>query len=187
MERSITYFETEGIKNTTDTLELSMKRALELNVKTIVLASTHGFTALEAAKIFNGTSIDLIAVTISPTYSDVGWNMTQEERCNIEKAGVRVLTTLHGLTDGVAEGFFSEKTPGAVMADTLRCFGQGMKVAVEVAIMALEAGLIGESEEVVAIGGSGEGCDTAIVLKPAYARKVKDTKICEIICKPRIG
>ncbi len=187
MDISITYFETAGVENTIKTLELAKKRALELNIKTIVLASTHGYTALEAAKTFKGHKIDLIAVSISPTFSDVGWNMTHEEKFEIEQAGVKVLTTLHALADGVAEGFYGEYTPGTVMAETLRCFCQGMKVTVEVAVMALEAGLVSEGEETIAIGGTGEGCDTAIVIKPAYARKVKDTRICEIICKPRLG
>jgi hypothetical protein len=187
MDINITYFENTGVENTAKTLELAKKRALELNIKKIVLASTHGFTALEAAKVFKGNAIDLIAVSISPTFSDMGWNMTQEERLSVENAGVKILTTLHSLADGVAEGFYGEKTPGTVMADTLRCFCQGMKVAVEVAIMALEAGLVNENEEIIAIGGTGEGCDTAIVIKPAYARKVKDTQIYEVICKPRIG
>lgn len=187
MDTNITYFENTGTDNTIKTLELAKKRALELNIKTIVLASTHGFTALEAAKVFKGHTIDLIAVSISPAFSDVGWNMTKEERLLVEQAKVKVLTTLHALADGVAEGFYDEKTPGTVMADTLRCFCQGMKVAVEVAIMALEAGLIIENDEIIALGGTNEGCDTAIVIRPAYARKVKDMRICEIICKPRIG
>jgi len=187
MDSITTYFDCAGVENTEKTLELVKKRAFDLNIKTIVLASTHGYTALEAAKMFKGQKIELIAVSISPTFSDVGWNMANEERLAIEQAGVKVLTTLHALADGVAEGFYGEHTPGTVMADTLRCFCQGMKVAVEVAVMALEAGLADEGEEIIAIGGTGEGCDTAIVIRPAYARKVKDTRICEIICKPRIG
>ena len=187
MDNNITYFDYTGVENTTKTLELVKKRALELNIKSIVLASTHGYTALEAAKTFKSHKVDLIAVSISPTFSDVGWNMTHEEKHAIEQAGVKVLTSLHALADGVAEGFYGEHTPGTVMAETLRCFCQGMKVAVEVAVMALEAGLVSEGEEIIALGGTGEGCDTAIVIKPAYARKVKDFRICEIICKPRIG
>jgi len=187
MDLNITCFETAGVENTSKTLELSRSRAVELGIKKVVLASTHGYTALEAAVIFEGSGVELIAVSISPTFSDVGWSMKEDERLKIEKAGVKVLTTLHALADGVAEGFNGENTPGTVMADTLRCFCQGMKVAVEVAIMAAEAGLIRIDEEIIAIGGTGEGCDTAIVVKPAYARKVKDFRICEILCKPRIG
>jgi hypothetical protein len=113
--------------------------------------------------------------------------MGTEERLRIEQAGVRVLTTLHGLADGVAEGMYGENTPGSVVAYTLRLFSQGMKVAVEVSIMALEAGLIPAGREIIAVGGTDEGCDTAIVARPAHARKIKEFRICEILCKPRIG
>lgn len=70
------------------------------------------------------------------------------------------------------------------MADTLRCFSQGMKVAVEISIMAAEAGLVQAGEIILAVAGTGDGCDTAIIIKPAYARKIKETRILEIICKP---
>jgi hypothetical protein len=62
-----------------------------------------------------------------------------------------------------------------------------MKVAVETSIMALEAGFLTAGSEVIAIAGTDEGADTAIVIRPAFARQVKDLRICEILCKPRIG
>jgi hypothetical protein len=113
--------------------------------------------------------------------------MSAEERRRVEEAGVRVLTSIHGLGDGVAEGLYGENTPGAAVAHTLRLFSQGMKVAVEVAIMALEAGLIPSGAEVVAVGGTDEGCDTAVVVRPAHAHRFKEFRVCEILCKPRIG
>jgi hypothetical protein len=66
-------------------------------------------------------------------------------------------------------------------------FSQGTKVAVEISIMALEAGLISPDSEVISIGGTSEGCDTALVVRPSFARKIKDYRICEILCKPRIA
>jgi len=39
--------------------------------------------------------------------------------------------------------------------------------------------------EVIAVGGTGEGADTAIVLKPAYTRTFQKLEIREIIGKPR--
>ena len=64
-------------------------------------------------------------------------------------------------------------------------FSQGTKVAVEIAVMALDAGLIPFGEPVIAVGGSGRGADTAVVLTPAHAKAIFDTEILEIICKPR--
>jgi hypothetical protein len=187
MEKAITYFDRRSESDTEETLRIAKDRALELNITQVVLASTHGTTALRAAAIFEGTGVDIIAVSISPSFDDVGWTMTSEERDRVEKAGVRVLTSLHALADGVAEGFFGENTPGTLVADTLRMFSQGMKVSVEISIMALESGLIEPGSEVIALGGTDQGVDTAVVIRPAYARKVKDFRVCEILCKPRIA
>ena len=72
-----------------------------------------------------------------------------------------------------------------MVRETLYRFSQGMKVAVEIALMAADAGLIPVDREVIAIAGTGEGADTAIALQPAYSRKFHELKIKEIIAKPR--
>ncbi len=53
-------------------------------------------------------------------------------------------------------------------------------------IMAVEAGWVKAGEEIVALGGSTEGADTAVVLRPAFARKIKELAVCEVLCKPRL-
>lgn len=75
--------------------------------------------------------------------------------------------------------------PAQVVAHALRMFGQGTKVCVEIAVMALDAGLIPFGREIIAIGGTGRGADTALVLTPAHSRQFFATWIHEIICKPR--
>jgi hypothetical protein len=187
MDGRILYFDKRGRQNTQTTLQLARSRAEELGIEQIVLATTHGYTALQAAEIFRGSGIELVAVSISTAFDEEGWTMSEEERRQIERAGVRVSTTIHGLADGVAEGMYGENTPGTVVANTLRMFSQGMKVAVEVSIMVLEAGLIPTGREIISVGGTTDGCDTAIVVRPTHARKIKEFRICEILCKPRIG
>jgi hypothetical protein len=186
MEAKTVYFEKRGEGNTSEALRLARRRAGELGIKQVVLASTHGRTALEAAELFQGSGIELIAVSISCAFEEEGWTMTVTERRRLSEKGVRLLTSLHGLADGVAEGLFGASTPGTVMAETLRCFSQGLKVAVEVSIMAAEAGLVKAGQEVIAVAGTNDGADTAVVLRPAYARKIKELAICELICKPRL-
>jgi hypothetical protein len=51
--------------------------------------------------------------------------------------------------------------------------------------MAADAGLIRSGEPAIAIGGSGRGADTAIVLKASNTHTFFETRILEIICKPR--
>ena len=72
-----------------------------------------------------------------------------------------------------------------LIADTLRLLGQGTKVAVEVAIMAADAGAL-SGADIISIGGSGSGADAALVLKPAHQNNFFDCRIREIICKPRL-
>jgi hypothetical protein len=187
METTVVYFDQRGPRNTEAVLRLARHRAEELGIRQVVIATTHGHTAQEAARLFAGSGIELIAVSISAAFDQEGWTMSPSERESVKGAGVRVLTTLHGLADGVAEGFQGEATPGSIVANTLRFFSQGTKVAVEVSIMALEAGLVPHGTEIIAVGGTDEGCDTAIVARPSYARKIKDYRVCEILCKPRLA
>jgi hypothetical protein len=63
-------------------------------------------------------------------------------------------------------------------------FGQGTKVAVEVAIMATDGGAL-SGNDIVAIGGTGKGADTALILKPANQSHLFDMRIREVVCKPR--
>lgn len=54
--------------------------------------------------------------------------------------------------------------PVLLIADTLRLFGHGTKVAVEVSIMATDTGAI-SGKESTAVGGTAKGADTARYLK----------------------
>jgi hypothetical protein len=63
--------------------------------------------------------------------------------------------------------------------------GEGTKVCVEVTLMAADAGLIPVDRDIIAIGGTGRGADTALRIYPANSAKFFDLKIREIIAKPR--
>jgi hypothetical protein len=73
---------------------------------------------------------------------------------------------------------------GETIADTLRIFGQGMKVVCEISMMAADSGLVRTDEDIIAIAGSSRGADTAVVLKPVNTHNFFDLKIREILCKP---
>ena len=53
MEKKIVYFEKAGKINTEETLRLAKIRAQELGIKTLVLASTNGYTAGKALEILD--------------------------------------------------------------------------------------------------------------------------------------
>jgi hypothetical protein len=110
--------------------------------------------------------------------------MTEAERQPLIELGIQVLTSVHTLGDDV-NASFDIKAPNVVVRETLYTFSQGMKVAVEIALMAADAGLLDMSREVIAIAGTDNGADTAIVIKPAYSRKFTELRIHEILAKPR--
>jgi hypothetical protein len=70
------------------------------------------------------------------------------------------------------------------MAKVLRLMGEGTKVCVEITLMATDAGLIPVDKDIVAVGGTGRGADTALRVHPANAARFFDLRIREIIAKP---
>jgi hypothetical protein len=68
------------------------------------------------------------------------------------------------------------------MQTAFRRFGQGTKVAVQVVVLAVQAGLVDEGETVIGIGGSGQGADTALVIQASWG--YADVHVSEILCKP---
>ncbi|MBI2979936.1 MAG: hypothetical protein HYY41_03810 [Chloroflexi bacterium] len=59
-----------------------------------------------------------------------------------------------------------------------------MQVACEISLMAADAGLVRTDEDVISIGGSHRGADTAVVLKPVNSTNFFDLRVGEILCKP---
>jgi hypothetical protein len=52
--------------------------------------------------------------------------------------------------------------------------------------MAADAGLIRTDEEVISIGGTARGADTALVIKPANTHDFFELRVKEVLCKPRL-
>jgi len=180
----ITYFDEPGETNTEETLRLARSRAEQLGTRQITVASTHGRTAMRAREIFHGLNVGIIAVSICASFEERGWTLGEDERDALNKSGITVLTSIHALGDDVSEGF-GVTAPNVVVRETLYTFSQGMKVAVEIALMAADAGLLDMSQEVISIAGSGSGADTAVVLLPAYSRTFRQLRVREILAKPR--
>ena len=182
-----TTFESHGPRNTARTIEIARRRAGELGIRTILVASSQGGTGLQVAKEFQGSNV--IVVTHSTGF--IGPNvqrLTEEKRAAIEALGAQVLTCQHAL-GGIGRAV--RKKLGTyqldeIVAFTLRIFGQGMKVCAEIALMAADAGLVRVDEMCIALGGSGRGADTAVVLIPANAQDFFDLRVLEVLAKPRL-
>ena len=184
MEKSILYFEKSGKANTDDTLTIARSRAEQLGIRQIVVASTHGYTARRAKDVFDGLNVEIIAVSINASFDDEGWTMSEAEGDALRKIGIQVLTSVHTLGDDVNVAF-GVTAPNVIVRETLYTFCQGMKVAIEIALMAADAGLLDMKQELISVAGTDSGADTAIVLHPAYSRQFKKLRIREILSKPR--
>lgn len=178
------YFEKRGKQNTQEVVELVIKTAREKNISTVVVASCTGATA----RLLMGKGLNIVCVTHQVGYAKAGEDeMPQEARDFFISKGIKVLTATH-LFAGVDRALrlkFQGVYPGEIIASALRMFGQGVKVCVEIAVMALDAGVIPYQEDIIAVAGTATGADAAVILQPAHSQNFFDTSIKEIICMPR--
>ena len=185
---SCRYFHKPGGKNTRAVLEAVSKRAKELSIRKVLIASYSGRTAFEALKILD-KDINIIAITHVTGYAkpDIQ-ELDEKDRGELESQGVKVLTCQHAF-GGVGRGVRNKLDTyqvDEIMGHTLRVFGQGVKVAIEVTLMAADAGLVRTDEDVISVGGTAQGVDSALVLKPANSARFFDLKVREVICKPAV-
>jgi len=188
MEKTITYFDAEGPENTQQTIERAVAYCIANRIRKIVVASSTGATALRL-KEKAGEAIEVIAVTYGAgsrfTEEVEAFNKNHETLRSHGITTVRGVHALSGVERTLENRYRTGFMPLNIIADTLRLFSQGMKVCVEVSVMAAEAGHVSPQEPVVVLGGSGEGADTAVLMKPGYAAQLFDIKIQEILCMPR--
>ena len=184
----IVYFEGKGREYTEETLKLARERAEELGVENVVVASYTGYTGVLASEILKGLNL-VVCAGMAGFREPNQVRMDPENKERIEANGGKVFFHLHafgGLGRAVKQRFGAIQVD-EIIAHTLRTVCQGFKVALEISCMACDAGLIPSGEPCIAVGGSGQGADTAVVLVPANTHRFFDIKVLEIICKPRAG
>ena len=187
MEIKVAYFEKAGLENTEETLRIARQRAEELGIQTIVVASSRGNTAVQAVEVFRGLRVVVVSTQTGiaePNFQ----KFTKENREIVESKGAVILTTTHAFA-GVSRAMrfkFDTLAIGEIIANVLRVFCPGMKVACEVAMMAADNGLVSVGDDIIAIGGTSSGADTAVVLKPVNTHHFFDLQVREILCKPRL-
>jgi len=182
------YFHKPGPANTQACLEAAASRAAELGLSKVVLATSSGRTAMQALEFFPPDHYQLIAVRHVWGYrAPANQDMAAEVEAKLQQRGVKIVTAAHafgGVGRGVRNKLGSYQID-EIMAFTLRMFGHGVKVGVEIALMAADAGLVHPDEDIVTIGGTGSGADTALVVSPSYSHSCLELKVREIIAKPR--
>jgi len=179
MEEKIIYFEKPGKENTTNVIRLIKERAQARGIKKVVLASTRGDTARAVAVSFEGTGLHLVVIPWQYGFRDTQ-PFPQELVAELQGKGHRVH---FGTMLFHTEDLYGIRTP-QLMANLLRIFGQGIKVCVEIIMMACDGGCIEIGEKVIAVAGAAAGADTAIVATASPSNKMTGLRVHEIICKP---
>ena len=184
-------FEAPGPVNTEQVLKTALDAARKQSITKIITPSTSGKTAFALADAAQGLELSLGCISHVYGFGKdriSGNNMPEEVREQLTVKGVTVITAAHALSgaERSLSSHFGGVYPVEIIANTLRMLGQGTKVAVEIAAMACDAGFAEPGESIIALGGSGKGVDTAIILRPQPSHRILDTRIDEILAKPLV-
>jgi hypothetical protein len=188
MERKVLYFEKPGRENTEACLSI-VKEAIKEGIRYVVVASTTGETGLLFANALKDSGVDLVVVTHSAGFKEPNTSeLSKETRQRIEDLGAKVYTgsMLTHSIDVAFSGRFSGYSLTQIIANTLRRFGEGPKVCIECVMMAVDAGLIPEGEEVISVAGTARGSDSVLIIRSAASKRFLDLRMLEILAKPRV-
>ena len=167
------------------TIEIALEAARKYNVNHIVFASKYGDSAERVLDLVNNGIHFVCVRTAFGTYKPGENAMRDDIVERIKHSDIDLVTGTHVLS-GAERGLskkFNGIYPVEIIANTLRMFGQGVKVCVEISSMALDAGAIPCGEPVITLAGTVRGLDTAILITPSYTANILETKIHHIIVK----
>jgi hypothetical protein len=185
IERKTVYFKGAGDENTETLLKLVKEYVRKEDINDIVIASTSGETGAKAAKLLKGHN--LVVITHCFGFRELGRSEMQEKyKKQILASGAKIFAGVHALSsvERAIRKSFGGIQPLELIANVLRLMGEGTKVCVEITLMATDAGMITPDRDIVAIGGTGKGADTALRIRPANAATFFDLRIREVIAKP---
>lgn len=175
----------------TESTEVTLARVLtrldEGDIEHVVVATTSGETGVRFAEALADRGVSAVCVTHHVGFKggDVD-QLESKHRARLVELGAGIVTAGHALS-GVPRSLskaFGGTSPAEIIAHTLRLFSQGMKVCVEIAVMAADAGQIPTDRDVLCVGGTGRGADTAVVLRPAHMNAFFELRIREVLCFP---
>ena len=193
--QEIVYFEKPGKVNTDKVIEVVAKRMEEGDLDTVIVASTTGYTALRLSDAL-GDRARIVSVAETPLIREWGYEypcLDPDNKAELERRGVVVADKIPYLFHSSVLDYSKWKaaTPEIILRETLYAFGQGLKVAVEVVLIAVASGFVEPFGDVIGIGGTSRGADTAIVMNATYPNhalsKDPEKRMCikEILCKVR--
>ena len=181
-------FEKSGPENTDEAINIALTRAALDNLPVVVATSTGASAArVSNAAVERGFNGHIVAVThVNGMRTPGQMSLLDEHRDLLLSRNVDIVTATH-LLSGVERAMsstFSGVYPVEIIAHSLRMISAGVKVAVEISCMALDAAKLPYGQPVIAIAGSGGGADTVTLLTPSHGSSLFKTRIHEILCKP---
>ncbi|MCR4401688.1 MAG: hypothetical protein NUW12_02725 [Firmicutes bacterium] len=193
--RTTVYFGCCGEANTESVVRRVREGCLELGIRTVVVASETGRSALAALEGLRGTGAQLVVVTHYPATTwgprgDIPIGLMRREYSEIRetllKNGARIVQGSRPLAPPSRSIRWDYPTPEAIMDKTLEVFGAGTKIAIEAAIIATDAGAVAEGDEIISCAGTYKGLDTALVVKTTYSMHFFTSfEVREALAKPR--
>lgn len=195
-EQTVYYFDEHGEQNTDDVITVVEKRLAQDDLKTVVVASSSGQTAVTFGERL-ADKARVIAVSECPWVRNTLKHdeMAPQVRARLDELGVTVCDAPH--VSGSFSWIGMDNVYGAtdltvLVYDVFRMVGgQGFKVAMEVGQMVANAGLVPPGDRVIACGGTMRGSDAAVVLKTAFSNDIfskepeKRVEMLELLCMPR--
>jgi len=160
----MTYFEVAGKENVGKTLELVKRMAEEHGIRNIIVASITGFTAEKAFEVLKDMNVTLTFVGTERN------RFSNDLQKRLEKKGHHVCFSRE----------VSYDYPDLVK-NAFRRFSEEVKVAIEIAMIAVQKGFLTTEEDVICMGK----WDTALIIKPAKSDNFSELKVRELICMPR--
>jgi len=181
-------FDKPGPQNSDACAEIVLQYLKTHKSAHIVVASTTGKTALTFHHALKETSGVLVIVTHSVGFKESGKDeFDQDVRRLLSQDGIPIYTgtiLTHSLEKSLMDDF-QGIYPGYIIANTLRRFGEGTKVAVEIVMEACDGGLVPEDAEVLSVAGTGHGADTILLIKAKPSKRFLNLEVLEILARPR--
>jgi len=177
MRQEVIYFDKAGEENTSSVLDIAHNRFSKGDIDAVVIASTRGKTAREAAEEFEKRGIKLIFVG---EVIDGKQSPPQDVCDDLEKMGHRVIW---GLPMGQMSKFTRDDS-AKLLADAYKRISEGFKVVCEIVLIATNAGYIAKGAKVISIAGTHYGADTAIVATASGYDDFMHLQVHELLCKP---
>jgi hypothetical protein len=184
------YFGVHGEINTRKVIELANKRAKQLGINKVVVASETGLSALETIKVFDPYDVIVVSSAASTkventVIGDLKIGIPDQEIYEeLLKKGAKVMRGTDPFWGLAAHSPVLD--PGKLGMMFYKAISNGFHVCITAVLMATDHGYLEKGVEVIALAGSWVGLDTAIIARACNTVDFfNEFEVLELICKPR--